>query len=208
MKKNALLFVLFHGMIFTSALFAQIEKAGSPFDLINLERHQVKLNLVAPGLSYELGIFKNVSASTSFGLGAARYISKNPGPGPVQNPGDYSFGYAWHTRLRWYHNLERRKALGKIVSGNSGNYLAVARSVFWAPVQLSNNLAPPDDFAFAVFGGVYGLQRTYEKGFNFNAELGGGYFDGDGVPNGYGVLLSFSFGWVATKRRAIKPTFD
>lgn len=196
MKKNTVLFLLFVGVTFSSRLSAQIEKAGSPFDLINLERHQVILNLVGPGLSYELGIFKNVSASTSFGLGAAHYQE------------GYTFGYAWHTRMRWYHNLERRKSFGKNISGNSGDYIAAARSIFWGPVQLSNNLAPPDDFAFAVYGGMYGIQRTYEKGFNFNVELGGGYFDGDGVANGYGALLSFSFGWVATKRKSRKPTFQ
>ena len=200
MKKITFLFLLFLGMNVPFHLSAQIEKAGSPFDLINLERHQVKLNLVAPGLSYELGIFKNVSASTSFGLGAASYL------GGDEN--GYTFGYAWHTRFRWYHNLERRKAMGKNVSGNSGNYFAAARSIFYGPLQISSNLKPPNDFALGVYGGVYGLQRTYEKGFNFGAELGGGYFRGDGIGNGYGVLMSFSFGWVATKRRAITPTFD
>ena len=188
--------VLFLGIIFSFQLSAQIERARSPFNLINLERHQVKLNLLAPGLSYELGIFKNVSASTSFGLGAASYEE------------GYTFGYAWHTRMRWYHNLERRKSLGKNVSGNSGNYFAAARSIFWAPVQLSNSLAPPNDFALGVFGGVYGIQRTTKKGFNFNVELGGGYFNGDGVENGYGALFSFSFGWVATKRKSRKPIFE
>lgn len=183
-------------MLVSTAVSSQVEQRGNFFDLINLERHQVKLNLVGPGLSYELGLFKNVSASTSFGLGSAHYQE------------GYSFGYAWHARMRWYHNLNRRINLNKNVSGNSGNYFAAARSIFWGPLQISNSLAPPDDFAFAVYGGVYGIQRTYEKGFNFNVELGSGYFDGDGIPNGYGALLSFSFGWVATKRKSRKPTFD
>ena len=46
------------------------------------------------------------------------------------------------------------------------------------------------------------------SGFNFNAELGVGYYRGDGVPSGYGPLLNFTFGWVATKQKSRKPVFD
>ncbi len=169
---------------------------GSPFALLNLERHQFKLNLVSPGLSYEFGIVKNVTASTSFGLAVASYQE------------GYTFGFAWHTRIRYYHNFNRRNRLDKNVYGNSGNYFAPARSIFWGPLQLKNNIDGPKDFAIAVDGLVYGIQRTYEKGFNFNVEVGAGYYRGDGVPNGYGPLFNFTFGWVATKRKSRKPVFE
>lgn len=187
--------VLLTGIFSIASLQGQAEKRENFFDLINLERHQVKLNLLGPGLSYELGLFKNVSASTSFNPAIASY-----------QPG-YTFGFAWHTRLRYYHNFNRRIDLDKNVSGNSGNYFSAARSIFWGPLQLSNSLNGPDDFALAFIGGVYGIQRTYPKGFNFNVELGAGYYDGDGVPDGYGLLFNFTLGWVATKRKSRKPTF-
>ena len=194
MTRKLLLYLLLCIPIFATAQLRKLNEKGS--GLINLERHQFKFNLVGPGISYELGLFKNVTASTSFGPALAYYQE------------GYTFGFGWHTRLRYYHNFERRIDMRKNITGNSGNYLSAARSVFWGPLQISENLSPPNDFAMAFYGGVYGIQRTYEKGFNFNVELGLGYYRGDGVFDGYGGLLNFSFGWVATKRKSRKPTFD
>lgn len=161
--------------------------------IINLERHQFTINLLGPGLRYELGLLRNISVSSSFTPGLASYQE------------GYSFGFAWHTRIRYYHNFNSRLDINKNIVGNSADYLAPARSVFWGPLQISNNLDAPDDFAIAFYGGVYGIQRTYRKGFNFNAEFGFGYYRGDGVPDGYGPLINFTFGWVATKRKKRSP---
>ncbi len=195
MNKSLLLWIFFIGLCSSFKFYGQVEKRVKPFDLINLERHQFKLNLFGPGLSYELGLFKDVSASTSFDPAIAVYQE------------GYTFGFAWHTRLRYYHNFKRRIDMRKNVSGNSGDYISAARSVFWGPLQISNNLDGPDDFGLAFYGAVYGIQRTYPKGFNFNVELGAGYYRGDGVLNGYGPLFNFTFGWVSTKRKSRKPVF-
>lgn len=185
-----LLFSITIFLFFSSNVQSQryIEKS---WKLRNLERHQVKFNLIGAGISYELGLFKNVTASTSFGLGLASYQE------------GYSFGFAWHTRARFYTNLERRLDLGKNVAGNSGDYLAPARSIFWSPLQISNNFEK-DEVSMAFYGVVYGVQRTYENGFNFNAELGAGYYRSIDVPNGYGPLFNFTFGWTPKKRKAKK----
>ena len=58
-----------------------------------------------------------------------------------------------------------------------------------------------NDFTLAFYGAVYGIQRTNRKGFNINAELGYGYYRGDGVANSHGPLLNLNFGWVATKKK-------
>jgi len=184
-------------LVFTISLQAQIRKIAEQGNgLINLERHQVKLNAFGPGISYELGLFRNVSAATSLGPALAGYQE------------GYTFGFGWHTRLKYYINFNRRINQGKNVSGNSGDYVSAARSVFWGPLQISKNLNAPKDFGLAFYGAVYGMQRTYPKGFNFNAELGTGIYLGDGVEGGYGILLNFTFGWVATKRKSRKPVFD
>lgn len=162
------------------------EKGSGP---INLERHQFKFDLFAPGITYELGLFKNQSVSSSLGLGLAAY-----------EPG-YNIGLAMNNRYRYYHNFNRRNDLGKNVSGNSGNYVAVAQAIFFSQLRVTTNILGPDDFNIGFYGMVYGIQRTYQKGFNFTAELGAGYYKGDGVPSGYGPLISFNFSWVATKRR-------
>ena len=171
-----------------------ISEKGS--GIVNLERHQFKFDLFSPGISYELGLFRNQSVSVSLGLGMAAY-----------EPG-YVFGLALNNRYRYYHNFQRRIDLDKNVSGNSGNYIAAAQSIFFSQARLTTNIIGPDDFNVGFYGMVYGIQRTYPKGFNFNAELGAGYYRGDGIESGYGPLIGFTFGWVATKRKSRKPVFD
>ncbi len=176
--------------------FGQVKERGKTFELINLERHQFKFDLLSPGLSYELGIFKNVTASGGLGIGYATYQE------------GYAIGLTLHTRVRYYHNFNRRINNNKNISGNSGNYIAAARSIFFSPLRLATNIEGPDDFNIGFYGVTYGIQRTYESGFNFDAEVGAGYYVGDGVPSGYGPLFNFKFGWVATKRKSRKPTFE
>tara|TARA_R110002051_G_scaffold255120_1_gene314165 strand:+ start:10749 stop:11330 length:582 start_codon:yes stop_codon:yes gene_type:complete len=164
--------------------------------IVNLEKHQFKFDLFSPGISYEFGLFRNQTVSTALGLGMAAY-----------EPG-YVFGLALNNRYRYYHNFQRRIDKDKNVSGNSGNYIAAAQAIFFSQVRLTTNILGPDDFNVGFYGMVYGIQRTYPKGFNFNAELGAGFYKGDGISSGYGPLIGFAFGWVATKRKSRKPIFD
>ncbi len=196
MKKISLFPIFFFLMAVHSITFAQAEQRTNTFDLIHLERHQLRFDLLSPGLSYELGIFKNQSVSTSLGLGLATYQE------------GYAYGLAMNNRYRYYHNFSRRINMGKNVSGNSGNYIAAAQAIFFSQLRIATNIEGPSDFNLGFYGMVYGIQRTYPKGFNFNVELGAGYYQGDGIPSGYGPLFSFNFGWVATKRKSRKPTFQ
>src|SRR5690606_29076755 len=149
-------------LIFTIDLHAQRQEKGRTFDLIHLERHQFRLDLLSPGLNYELGLFKNQSISTGLGLTTATY-----GEG-------YAFGLTLNNRYRYYHNFNRRFDRGRNVSGNSGNYLAAAQSIFFSGLRLSTNIEGPEDFNLGFYGMVYGIQRTYDNGLNFNLELGAG----------------------------------
>lgn len=168
---------------------AQWQERGGTFDLVHLERHQFQLNLLSPGFTYELGLFKNQSVSSNLGFGLATYEE------------GYVFGLAMNNRYRYYHNFNRRTRMDKNTSGNSGNYIAAAQAIFFSQLQISTNVDAVGDFNIGFFGMVYGIQRTYEKGFNFNVELGAGYYRGDGVPSGYGPLINVTLGWVATKRK-------
>jgi len=159
------------------------------YGIINLERHQFTVNLFGPGFRYELGLLRNVSASTSFS------------PAFVNYKEGYTFGYSWHVRLRYYHNIRQRLDINKNVVGNSANYFAAAQSIFWEPLQLVENMPDTREWAFSFYGAVYGIQRTSRKGFNINAEVGYGYIRGDGLLDGHGPLVHVTFGWVLTKRR-------
>ena len=122
-KKLFFLFLSF--LLFSSNIEAQ-RTAEKGWGIVNLERHQFKFNILGPGVNYELGLFKNVTASGGLGFGAASYQE------------GYALGLTLHTRVRYYHNFNRRLKLNKVVSGNSGNYLAVARSIFFFSVTNSH----------------------------------------------------------------------
>lgn len=191
MYKKLFLVVLFIYGLGHQLQAQRISEKGT--GIVNLERHQFTFGT---GFRYEIGLFRNVSASTSFAPGLAGY-----GEG-------YTFGLAWNIRVRYYHNFQERLDINKNVVGNSANYIGPARSAFFGALQLTQNLKDTNDFNLEFFGGVYGIQRTYRKGFNFNAELGFGYYRGDGVLAGYGGLFSFSVGWVPMKKKSHTPTFD
>lgn len=191
MYKNVFLALLFI-FGFGSQLHAQqISEKG--FGIVNLERHQFTFGT---GFRYEIGLFRNVSAS----------VSLEPALGAYSE--GYTFGLALNTRLRYYHNFQERLDINKNVVGNSANYISAARSAFPGFLQLTNSFNAPSGFDLEFFGGVYGVQRTYRNGFNFNAELGFGYYRSEFLLSGYGGLFSFMVGWVPPKRKAKKPAIE
>ena len=80
MKKITLVLLFFTAQIVQSQVRSIAEQGSG---IVNLERHQVTLNLINPGISYEIGLFRNVSASGSTGFGLASYDE------------GYVFGYAY-----------------------------------------------------------------------------------------------------------------
>jgi hypothetical protein len=186
-----LLSVFFVAFLGLSKVIAQkdifLEKGKKPKQV---EKTQVTFNLLSPGIDVEFGIFKNQTISGGLGLGLATYKE------------GYLYGLAVNSRYRYYYNFDRRVALNKEIAGNSGNYIAAAQAIFFSQLRLGTNIEGPKDFIIGFYGLVHGLQRTTKKGFNFNAELGAGYYQGDGVPSGVGPLVHFKFGWVPTKRKS------
>ncbi|MFS4417237.1 hypothetical protein [Maribacter sp. 2307ULW6-5] len=192
MTKTTCLFLCISSFFIAQLQAQRISEKG--VGIVNLERHQFTFG---SGFRYEIGLFRNVSASTSMAPALGAY-----GEG-------YTFGLAWNIRMRYYHNFQERLDMNKNVVGNSANYLGPARTAFFGSLQASQNLWVDSDFNAEFFGGVYGIQRTYRSGFNFNAEVGVGYFRGDGIPDGYGGLFSFMVGWTPMKgKKSREPVFD
>ena len=181
----------FFFLFISMTLFAQgvmLEKEGKK--QLQVERTQLTLNLLSPSIDFELGLFKNQTVSGGLGLGLATY-----GEG-------YLYGVALNSRYRYYHNFKRRIRMDKEIAGNSGNYIAAAQAIFFSQLRLGTTIEGPDDFNVGFYGMVYGLQRTTKKGFKINAELGAGYYRGDGVPSGFGPMIHLNLGWVPTKRKS------
>jgi hypothetical protein len=183
--KNYLLTV---SLLFISLTFAQSDK--------NVEEQQFKINFINPGLEYELGIAKNQTITLGLGLQFSAVATTNHFY--------YAFLPAINAQYRYFYNMDRRLSKDKTISGNSGNYLAASATMFTADVIIGNIDSGSGTAGFV--GPVYGIQRTYRKGFNFNLEFGVGlYFASDAdfqsVDTGFGPTLSFSLGWVLGKNK-------
>ncbi len=152
-------------------------------DQKNVENSQFKLNLINPGLEYEFAIGND--QTIDFGAGLQFGANSN----------GYAFFPALNGQYRYYYNFERRLERDKETKGNSANYVALSGTLFLEEVIIGNLDSGDGYFGFA--GPVYGIQRTYPKGFNFNLEFGVGYyFDNFLDDNGFGPTASFSIGWV------------
>lgn len=166
----------------------------------NLDRHMLTFNLINPGIRYELGLFKNVSLSSSINPALSHYSE------------GYSFGFAWHTQIRYYHNFKKRYDLKRNVAGNSANFISFARTAFFEPIQIATDLDFDRNSSIVFLGPTYGFQRTNKHDFNITAEIGYGIYQAYGVFNkddliadGRGILINVTFGWVATNRKRRKP---
>ena len=130
---------------------------------VYLERHQLQLNLLLPGFTYEFGLAPNLTVGAGIGLGLA-----TPREG-------YSLAPSYLAFSRWYHNLKRRAGIGKNTSGNSGNYFALAFNHYFVEWELAGNLDNEGrDLIF--LGGMYGIQRSYPSSFSFGVEAGAGHY--------------------------------
>jgi hypothetical protein len=73
-------------------------------------------------------------------------------------------------QYRYYYDMTRRLDKSKRIDGNSGNYLSASVTMFTSDVILSNIGLGSGIVGFV--GPVYGIQRTYLKGFNYTMEFG------------------------------------
>lgn len=154
----------------------------------NVEASQLQLSLPLPSILYELGIGKNTTTSieaiTGFALRGCTGCETNFGLYPILRG-----------QLRYYYNMERRVRKKKNIQGNSGNYVA-ALVAFQNGRPLIGNLNTTTTLAV---GPVYGIQRTYKRGFFYRLE-GGVAFVQDDFEQGIGLVLAARIGWVLRKR--------
>lgn len=97
---------------------------------------------------------------------------------------------------RYYYNLDRRTERGKRIYRNSGNYLGLtALYANGNPIWSERPDADSNIDNLVMAGPVYGLQRTYGKGFFFNLEFGVGYGYADNGSSEIIPLASARLGW-------------
>ncbi len=157
----------------------------------NVAENQFKINFINPGIEYEFAVGND--ATLDFGAGL-QFVAAGSGANFY-----YAFIPALNAQYRYYYNMERRLEKNKRIEGNTGNYLALSGNLFTADVIIGNVESGTGTAGFV--GPIYGIQRTYPKGFNFGMEFGAGvYFQSDqnfrSIDSGFAPIISFSIGWV------------
>jgi len=178
--------------LFSIAVFGSLNAQSDK----NVEESQFKINFINPGVEYEVGIGTNQTINLGLGL----QFGASGGGGEF----NYAFLPAINGQYRYFYNLDRRLDKGKRIDGNTGNYLAASATLFTSDVIIGNVESGSGTAGF--MGPLYGIQRTYPKGFNYTMEFGLGlYFASDenfeAVETGFGPTVSFSIGWVIGKNR-------
>ena len=176
--ENALSFILL--LSITSAM-AQLDN--------NVEDHQLQLSLPMPGILYEKGIAKNATLS----MEAIAGLNLRGCTGCETQFGVYPI---IRGQYRYYYNMDRRLEKGKNITGNSGNYLG-GLLLYQDGNALIGNW---DTNSVIAVGPVYGLQRTYKRGFFYRLETGVAYFEYN-FDNGVTLILAARVGWVIRKRK-------
>lgn len=168
--------------------FTSIFQSQAQYDK-NVERTQLQFGLPMPSVLYEIGMSKNTTTSleaiTGFALRGCSSCSTNFGVYPIVR-GQY----------RYYYNMKRRLRKGKNITGNSGNYVA-ALVAYQHGHPLIGNLFTTNTFGV---GPVYGLQRTYKRGFFYRLEGGVNYYQDD-LNDGILLVLAVRVGWTIRKKQ-------
>ncbi|WP_394747063.1 hypothetical protein [Spongiimicrobium salis] len=170
-------------LLLTAATQAQFGK--------NVEQHQFKINILGPGLEYEVGIGQNETLN----FRAALQFVTDPN---TKNDFEIDVVPALNGQYRYYHNLSKRFQNQKAAYGNAGNYIAASASYFIGDPLLENVSDNVDLLGFV--GPVYGIQRTHSSGFTINIEVGGGYYFATS-SGGFGPTFNLSVGWILGEKR-------
>ncbi len=177
MKKLVFPFLIFC----FSLLSAQTDK--------NVEEHQVQIGLPMPAILYEKGIGNNstlsLEAITGLHIRGCSGCETQFGIYPILR-GQY----------RYYYNMERRLRKGKNITGNTGNYIG-GLLIYQGGSPLIGDI---QNSSVLGVGPVYGIQRTYRRGFFYRLETGVTYFEDD-FSRGVVLVLAARIGWVIRKRR-------
>ena len=158
----------------------------------NCELRQVKINLINPGIEYEMALGTNTTLDIKAGI----QVALDP-----LLPDVYSeFGVfpAIAGQYRYYYNFEKRQRKRKQIYGNSANYVAPAVAVFFPGSRTIANENVEGAFGYA--GLVTGIQRSFDSGFNFSVDAGAAYYDGQFDGTIYPVV-NLSIGFIISEKR-------
>ncbi len=158
----------------------------------NCELRQFKINILNPGVEYEMALGTNTTLDFKAGL----QFALDPLVSNIYE--EVVFLPAVAGQYRYYYNFEKRQRNRKQIYGNSANYVAPAVAAFFPGSRTVNNEVVKGAFGYA--GLVTGLQRSYNSGINFSVDVGAAYylgqFNGQILP-----VANLSIGWIISEKR-------
>jgi len=151
-----------------------------------VEDHLFKVNIIIPGLEYEMGLSQKTTLNLRLGTGFA-YVKTN-------NDDEFGVFLTGEAAYRYYYNFGKRARKGKNTNGNSANYMSLT-TFFQSGDAIIGDLQT--DYLMQV-GPTWGFQRTYKSGFNLGLDLGAGYVftNTDGYVS---PIINFQIGWAFGK---------
>ncbi|MGB5553817.1 MAG: hypothetical protein WBM83_04095 [Flavobacteriaceae bacterium] len=158
----------------------------------NCELRQFKLNLLNPGIEYEMALGTNTTLDFKVGIQVAL------DPVVAEPYKDFGIFPALALQYRYYYNFEQRQRNRRQIYGNSANYVAPAVAVFSPSLGGAEDQEVTGVFGYA--GLVTGIQRSYNSGFNFSIDAGAAYylgpFEGQILP-----VVNLSIGFIFSEKR-------
>ncbi|MGD1946883.1 MAG: hypothetical protein ACFB0A_11640 [Croceivirga sp.] len=150
-----------------------------------VEKQQWSLDVLLPGVTYEVGLSKKTTLNANLGFGFGLR-----GDGQNTEYGIYPTGIL---QYRYYYNFQRRLDKGKRIARNTGNYLSPLVAYTSGEPILGDYQINEGGFV----GLAYGLQRTGRKGFQWNFLFGPGIdFEGE-----FALIINFKLGFVLGKNK-------
>jgi len=172
-------------LIFLMGTFIGFAQNGST----GVKDQMFKINLLTPGIEYEIGLTSKTSVNLGLGTGFAI-------TGGSDRDTEFGVYPIFNGSYRYYYNFDRRVRKNKRTDFNSANYFALTSSITSGD-PIIGGLRINTDYS-ATVGPVWGFQRTYGSKLNINLELGVGY-GFDNQDSFVTPIVGFSLGWVIGK---------
>jgi hypothetical protein len=145
----------------------------------------LRLNLINPGIEYELPVFDHFTVLFNVGIG---YGESYPNLTINASGWLYSICPFMDVQYRNYYNLAKRLNKQKNISYNSGNFWGVR--LLTRGKEFDSNFTRTSNIDFAV-NPIWGLQRSFGK-INLLFDIGISYYF-DNIGND-GISPTFEFG--------------
>lgn len=158
----------------------------------NCEVRQWKINIINPGLEYEMGIGVNQTLN----IKAAWQLALDPALAEPYE--ELNFFPALTVQSRFYYNFEKRARKRRQIYGNSADYFAPTVAILSPDARFVNGELIDGPHGYA--GLVYGVQRSYNSGLSFSIDAGAAYYIGP-FEGGIYPVVNLSIGWIVSEKR-------